>query len=62
MKVPQSYIQKCKTVAHVFQALLIFIAGCITISVLTKSGKNGGATSWYFALVRLLIPGIRRAL
>jgi hypothetical protein len=52
MRVPQSYIQKCKIVAHGFQVLLIFIAACITISVLTKDGTTGGATKYYFALVR----------
>jgi len=52
MRVPQSYIQKCKVTAHVFQGLLIFIAGCITLAVLTKGGDNGGPTKWYFALVR----------
>ncbi|KAF2490604.1 hypothetical protein BU16DRAFT_518034 [Lophium mytilinum] len=58
MQVPQSYIQKCKVVAHIFQILLIFIAACITISVLTKDGTNGGATDWYFALCFLTIPAL----
>ena len=52
MKLNTSYVQKCKTVAHVFQIILIFIAACITISVLTKGGETGGATKFYFALVR----------
>ena len=52
MKLNTSYVQKCKTVAHVFQIILIFIAGCITIAVLTKGGATGGATKFYFALVR----------
>lgn len=51
MRVPQSYIQKCKVVAHVFQILLIFIAGCLTLAVLTKGGDIGGATKYYIALV-----------
>lgn len=54
MRIPQSYIQKCKVVAHGFQVLLIFIAWCITISVLTKDGETGGATKFYFALVCLV--------
>lgn len=52
MKVNTSYVQKCKTVAHVFQIILIFIAGCITIAVMTKGGTTGGALKYYFALVR----------
>lgn len=52
MKINTSYVQKCKTVAHVFQVILIFIAGCITIAVFTKGGETGGATKYYFALVR----------
>jgi hypothetical protein len=52
MKLNTSYVQKCKTVAHIFQIILIFIAGCITIAVFTKGGETGGATRYYFALVR----------
>ena len=52
MKINTSYVQKCKTVAHVFQVILIFIAGCLTIAVFTKGGQTGGATTYYFALVR----------
>ncbi|KAF2181695.1 hypothetical protein K469DRAFT_713298 [Zopfia rhizophila CBS 207.26] len=58
MRVPQSYIQKCKVVAHVFQILLIFIAGCITIAVMTKGGETGGATKYYFALCFLTAPAL----
>lgn len=54
MRINTSYVQKCKVVAHVFQVLLIFIAGCITIAVLTKGGQTGGATKYFFALVCLL--------
>ena len=50
MRIPQSYIQKCKVVAHVFQILFSFVAGCITISVFTK-GTTGGASKFFFALV-----------
>ncbi|KAF2798377.1 hypothetical protein K505DRAFT_267742 [Melanomma pulvis-pyrius CBS 109.77] len=58
MRVPQSYIQKCKVVAHVFQILLIFVAGCLTLAVLTKGGDIGGATKYYIALCFLTGPGI----
>lgn len=58
MRVPQSYIQKCKVVAHVFQGIFVFVGGCITLAVLTKGGDNGGATKWYFALCFLTVPGL----
>ncbi|KAF2714824.1 hypothetical protein K504DRAFT_457020 [Pleomassaria siparia CBS 279.74] len=58
MRVPQSYIQKLKVVAHVFQAILIFIAGCLTLAVLTKDGDTGGATKYYIALCCLTGPAI----
>jgi hypothetical protein len=51
MRIPQSYVQKCKVVAHIFQAIFIFIALCITIAVFTMSGRTGGATKFYLALV-----------
>ncbi|KAF2263864.1 hypothetical protein CC78DRAFT_261531 [Lojkania enalia] len=57
MRIPQSYIQKIKIVAHVFQALFIFIAGCVTISVFTK-GDTGGATKYFFALCFLTAPAL----
>lgn len=53
MRVPQSYIQRCKAVAHIFQALLVFIAGCLTLAVIAKDGTTGGATKYYIALVCL---------
>ena len=53
MRVPQSYIQKCKAVAHIFQALLVFIAGCLTLAVIAKDGPTGSATKYYIALVCL---------
>ncbi|KAF2474128.1 uncharacterized protein BDR25DRAFT_332308 [Lindgomyces ingoldianus] len=58
MRIPQSYIQKCKVVAHVFQVLFIFIAACITIGVFTKGGDTGGATKFFFALCFLSIPAL----
>jgi hypothetical protein len=52
MRIPQSYIQKCKVVGHVFQSIFIFVGLCITIAVFTKDGETGGATRYYLALVR----------
>jgi hypothetical protein len=51
MRIPQSYIQKCKVVAHIFQTIFIFVGLCITIAVFTKDGETGGATRFYLALV-----------
>jgi hypothetical protein len=51
MRIPQSYIQKCKVVGHVFQSIFIFVGLCITIAVFTKEGETGGATRYYLALV-----------
>jgi low affinity Fe/Cu permease len=51
MRIPQSYVQKCKVVAHIFQAIFIFVALCITIAVSTMHGRTGGATKFYLALV-----------
>ena len=51
MRIPQSYIQKVKVVGHVFQALLVFIALCLTISVIARAGPTGGATKFFIALV-----------
>lgn len=53
MRVPQSYIQKVKIVAHVFQAIFVFVGLCITIAVMTKEGSTGGASKYYLALVSL---------
>ena len=51
MRIPQSYIQKCKVVAHVFQAIFVFIAACLTIAVMTKDGPVEGPTKYFFAMV-----------
>ncbi|USP78591.1 uncharacterized protein yc1106_05865 [Curvularia clavata] len=58
MRIPQSYIQKCKVVAHCFQAIFVFIAACLTITVMTKDGEIGGATRYFFAMCFLSIPAI----
>jgi len=54
MRIPQSYIQKCKVVGHVFQALFIFSGLCMAIVVSAKGGATGGATKFYLALVSLV--------
>lgn len=51
MRIPQSYIQKCKVVAHVFQVIFVFVAACLTIAVMIKDGSTGVPTKFYFALV-----------
>ncbi len=51
MRIPQSYIQKVKVAAHVFQGILVFVTGCLTISVLARSGPAGGGTKFTMALV-----------
>lgn len=51
MRIPQSYIQKCKVVGHFFQGIFIFVGLCVTIAVFTKEGETGGATKYYLALV-----------
>lgn len=52
MRLEQSKIQKIKTAAHAIQGILIFVAGCLTIAVLTGSDTDG-RTAYYFALVSL---------
>jgi hypothetical protein len=54
-RIPQSYIQKCKIGLHFLQALFIFVAGCLTIAVMTR-GEIGGASKYYFAMVSAGLP------
>lgn len=56
MRIPQSYIQKCKVVAHCFQAVFVFVAACLTIAVMTKDGDIGGPTKYFFAMVSRTPP------
>lgn len=51
MRIQQSYVQKCKVLAHVFQAILVFVATCLTIAVMVKDGETGGATKYFLVLV-----------
>ena len=43
MRQSLSTLQKVKTGIHTLQALLIFVAACITIAVFTQKGKTDGA-------------------
>jgi len=42
----------------VVQALSIFIAACITITVFTGSGRTDGRSKWFFATCWLSIPAL----
>lgn len=53
MRVPQSYIQKLKVSVHVLQCVAIFVAACLTLTIMTKDGDVGGATTYFFALVSI---------
>ena len=53
MRIPQSYVQKCKIAAHIFQILFIFVTFCVAIAAMVKEGPTGGALNYMFALVRL---------
>ena len=53
MRIEQSYYQKAKAAFHATQALLTFVAGCLALAILTKSGNHGGQVGFYFALVSL---------
>ncbi|KAI7090388.1 hypothetical protein KC363_g934 [Hortaea werneckii] len=50
MRIPQNYIQKVKAGIHGLQAFCIFIAGCLSLAVFTKSGGIDGSTGYMFAL------------
>ncbi|KAL5119073.1 hypothetical protein ACEQ8H_002997 [Pleosporales sp. CAS-2024a] len=58
MRIPQSYIQKCKVVGHVFQSVFIFVGLCLTLAVMGKDGTTGGATTYFLVLCFLSIPAI----
>ena len=50
-RIPQSYVQKCKILLHALQVVFIFVAGCLTIAIMSKDGTIGGATKYFFAMV-----------
>lgn len=52
MKFLDQHYQRLKNVIHGIQGLGILVAWVITIAVFTKSGKTGGQTKYFFALVR----------
>jgi hypothetical protein len=54
MRIEQSYFQKSKALFHAAQALFTFVAGCLALAILTKSGNHGGQIGFFFALVSLL--------
>ncbi|KXT12902.1 hypothetical protein AC579_10463 [Pseudocercospora musae] len=58
MRVPQNKLQKIKAGIHCTQLVLIFVAGCLTLAVMTKNGGFGGPTGFYFALCFITIPAI----
>ena len=51
MRLPQTKLQSIKAIVHFVQVFVIFIAGCLTLAVMTKDGGFGGQTGFYFALV-----------
>ncbi|EME43344.1 hypothetical protein DOTSEDRAFT_174149 [Dothistroma septosporum NZE10] len=58
MRVPQSKLQRLKAAMHLAQAVLVFVAGCLTLAVMTKAGGYGGQVGYYFALCFITIPAI----
>ncbi|CZT21416.1 uncharacterized protein RCC_07279 [Ramularia collo-cygni] len=58
MRLPQNKLQRAKAALHGIQAVLVFVAGCLTLAVMTKSGGYGGQTGFYFALCFLTLPAI----
>ena len=54
MRIEQSYFQKSKALFHAAQALFTFVAGCLALAILTKSGNHGGQIGFFFALVSLV--------
>ncbi|KAI9888871.1 MAG: hypothetical protein M1814_006221 [Vezdaea aestivalis] len=58
MRLPLSYFQKSKTLAHIAQAVLIVIVWCLTIAVFRDGGPTDGRTAWYFAVCWLSIPAL----
>lgn len=59
MRIPQTYIQRTKAGLHFAQAFCIFIAGCLSLDVLTKDGGTGGQTGYFFGLVSTLLVSLR---
>ena len=53
MRIPQTKEQRTKACLHGAQALLIFIAACLTLAVSTTEGSLGSEIGFFFAAVRL---------
>jgi hypothetical protein len=62
MRIEQSYYQKSKALFHAAQALFTFVAGCLALAILTKSGNHGGQVGFYFALVSFHVKSSRRTM
>ncbi|KIW09258.1 uncharacterized protein PV09_00180 [Verruconis gallopava] len=58
MRQALSTLQKVKTGVHTLQALLIFVAACITLAVFVQQGSTDGRTKWFFAVCWLSIPAL----
>lgn len=57
MRIPLTYFQKCKVALHAFQAVLIFVIGCMSLSVIVTSSTDG-RTGYCFALVCFLVDTV----
>ena len=53
MRLQQTKLQRSKTIVHIAQITLIFIAGCLSVVLLTKNGSTDGRIGWFFGLVLL---------
>jgi hypothetical protein len=62
MRIPQTQLQNIKAGLHAVQAFFIFIAGCLSLAVLTKAGGSSGATGYMFGLVRIKAPQVESSL
>jgi len=51
MRIEQTHFQKIKAGVHASQAFFVFITGCLSLGVLTKSGGTSGTTGFMFGLV-----------
>jgi hypothetical protein len=51
MSLDLSRLQQAKMALHTTQAILLFVAACITIAMFTKDGHSDGRGKWFFSLV-----------
>ncbi|KAK6434752.1 hypothetical protein LTR95_009067 [Oleoguttula sp. CCFEE 5521] len=59
MRIEQTQLQRAKALLHAVQGVITFIAACLALSILTKTGSNGRAIGFYFALI--MVPMWSRA-